>query len=1074
MADLSKNSPPEGGEIVIDTSKESVVDGEDEQTPRSTNNRRHQRSTSSSSKRRSDDESSGSESVSSGPSSSSSEASANPKRKSLKKAALPSSKHKNIDEYTRFDTGSKARQKLVLSQGMEEYLNDKFTHYVKDKTIQESVLVSNPLPEVKCLNTPKVDDYLGEIFESLNKSYGKESDSTLSKTQSRISNVMGPLGKLWLNLEEVRTGKSTEELDLFECLSLVEQSVTLLGQANVSLTYARRLGILGRLTGDAKKAKKLLSKHESSLTQSQKSLFGKKFYKALRTATKIRKSTKEISTHLSGSSRPRHAPFKGSASTRKEGFRQDTRTSHQPFRGGPPSRSRGGGRSVSFRARGSNNRGYFRGKFVRFRIQKRSPESKTQSPDANYQNSGGTESSDSSQCPPCINSNGHGHHNSVQTPSVSREAPTLPKQLETTDSGSVYFGNGCGNSDPFYHFSTSESRSSSDISQPVRKGCHRSRDFGDAPERGNSGGLSYERGISKFSFPRQEERWGEQTCDQLERVKFVCNLPTFQNGGSVFTEKFSSEWGLDDQNRFEGCLLYRASKQTTSTPFAFHAWRPEIPVFLPPLRVRTRPSPFYKALKACCCPIKETGSETDYLSRRHYCFQSDSGGDCAGQGLSPLAPPAFRLCDQLEKISFMSCPVHGIPRFCHQFLRDEAFLATRENVPACPGLQKPDLRKECLSENSLTNYWETDFNYASSSPSSPSLQAFTNATGEGLVRGEGVQLNCASKQGMPGRSPVVDRPAVDLEWKVINLTSPRFDYYDGCVIEGLGGSVSGSSYQGALDPGGILTAYKCPRTQGSSFCFESFLQESTETSCPFPNGQQNSSCIPTKNGGDTVSSISRDSPGTMGICSEEGIFPDGRIFARGDESRSGLAIEAFHGFEQLETESQSFSFNRPVMGPPNCRSLCRSHEYPTSELCELVPRPLCSGDRCLSDPLVEPEGLLLSPFLTDLSLSGKDKEGPGNNGSDNANLACTGMVPSPVGDVLQTSNSTSPTEGSITLSPPTATPPGSAGPPEISGLDGYRQNLLTGGVSGHCKFAPLPFVAEGHCRGLQQRLETVE
>ena len=98
---------------------------------------------------------------------------------------------------------------------------------------------------------------------------------------------------------------------------------------------------------------------------------------------------------------------------------------------------------------------------------------------------------------------------------------------------------------------------------------------------------------------------------------------------------------------------------------------------------------------------------------------------------------------------------------------------------------------------------------------------------------------------MPERSPVVDRQTVDLEWEVNNLTSPRFDYYDGCVLEGLGGSVSGSSYQGALDSGGIITAYKCPRTQGSSFCFESFLQQSKETSCSSPNGQQNSSCIPT-------------------------------------------------------------------------------------------------------------------------------------------------------------------------------------------------------------------------------------
>ena len=135
------------------------------------------------------------------------------------------------------------------------------------------------------------------------------------------------------------------------------------------------------------------------------------------------------------------------------------------------------------------------------------------------------------------------------------------------------------------------------------------------------------------------------------------------------------------------------------------------------------------------------------------------------------------------------------------------------------------------------------------------------------------------------------------------------------------------------------------------------------------------------------------------------------------------------------------------MGPPNHRSLCGSHEYTTSELCELVPRPLFSGDRCLSDPLVEHEGLLLPPFLTDLSLPGKGKEGSGNIGFDSTNLACTGIAPSPVGDVLQTSDSTSPAEGSITLSQPSATPSGSGGPPEISSLNGYRQNLLTGGIS---------------------------
>ena len=130
------------------------------------------------------------------------------------------------------------------------------------------------------------------------------------------------------------------------------------------------------------------------------------------------------------------------------------------------------------------------------------------------------------------------------------------------------------------------------------------------------------------------------------------------------------------------------------------------------------------------------------------------------------------------------------------------------------------------------------------------------------------------------------------------------------------------------------------------------------------------------------------------------------------------------------------------MGPPNNRSLCGSHEFTTSEFCDLVPRPFCSGNRCLSDSLVECDGLLLPPIFTDLPLSGKDKEGSGHNGSDSTNLACTGMVPSPPGDVLQVSHSTSSTEGSFTLSQPTATPSDSAGPPAISGLDGYRQTCL--------------------------------
>lgn len=62
------------------------------------------------------------------------------------------------------------RNKLELSRDMQRHLHEKLTSYVKDKEIQESVLETNPIPEVKCLKSPKVDNYLNEIFELLGKS----------------------------------------------------------------------------------------------------------------------------------------------------------------------------------------------------------------------------------------------------------------------------------------------------------------------------------------------------------------------------------------------------------------------------------------------------------------------------------------------------------------------------------------------------------------------------------------------------------------------------------------------------------------------------------------------------------------------------------------------------------------------------------------------------------------------------------------------------------------------------------------------------------------------------------------
>ena len=391
------------------------------------------------------------------------------------------------DEYVRFDTENKACHKLDLTKGMVKYVSDKFTTYVKDKSIHETVLDSNPVPSSDCLKTPAVDDYLDEKFESPGKSYSRESDNNLSKVQSRLTNVMGPLRKLWLTLEKVRTGESSEDLDLFDCLRLVEQSGSLLGQAKVSLSYTGRLAVLFRLTGDMKKAKKLLTKHGTSLTKSHKTLFGKTFYKALRTATKIRKSTKEISHHITGStSRPSPQVSRG-----KRYSRQDSRSS-QPFRRGPSFQSRGGGKSVSFRGKSSNYKKYPKASQLnsgskreylnqkdKLQIAKEILETSLQIVPIHIQ--------------PALRKLG------LDTSVLSRSLPLAGRlqffsnQLEITDTRSVHFTNSHWCGDSLSTNSTPDKYAPSYISQSVRERKHRAGNCSNVAKRGDSGGLSNER-----------------------------------------------------------------------------------------------------------------------------------------------------------------------------------------------------------------------------------------------------------------------------------------------------------------------------------------------------------------------------------------------------------------------------------------------------------------------------------------------------------------------------------------------------------------------------------------------------
>ena len=250
--------------------------------------------------------------------------------------------------YNRFDPSDGDQVVFKFpNDDMNKYVTKMFTSFISDRRLKESITDDFPVPQgVPGLEVPTIDDYVQDIFIARKQEYGKTVDDIWCKTQNRVLDVMGPLGKLWTVLDTARlVEEDSRELDLFDCLEMVEKAITLLGQANTTINHNRRQNVLFKMTKDSKKAKMLLKQHDVSDMKSHSALFGKSYYKKLQKSAKIKKATKEISSQL-GEAKPAKQSFKGKGS------------GSQPFQKGSSSSGRGGGRKATFTKKGkSSNRG---------------------------------------------------------------------------------------------------------------------------------------------------------------------------------------------------------------------------------------------------------------------------------------------------------------------------------------------------------------------------------------------------------------------------------------------------------------------------------------------------------------------------------------------------------------------------------------------------------------------------------------------------------------------------------------------------------------------------------------------
>ena len=127
-----------------------------------------------------------------------------------------------------------------------------------------------------------MDNYLGDIFKSINGSLVLQVDESLRKAQQRLWNTICPLWKVWTIGDNIRSGKSgSTAVDPHKMLHLIEPPMTLLGQSKVSFNFHHRLAILSRLTKSQRRAKIILKENDKYFKKSHSSLFSHAFHKKI-------------------------------------------------------------------------------------------------------------------------------------------------------------------------------------------------------------------------------------------------------------------------------------------------------------------------------------------------------------------------------------------------------------------------------------------------------------------------------------------------------------------------------------------------------------------------------------------------------------------------------------------------------------------------------------------------------------------------------------------------------------------------------------------------------------------------
>ena len=889
--------------------------------------------------------------------------------------------------YVRFEVQDDSNRKRPLPEDMSAYLTKTFTSFIPDKLLKENILDKYPVPSTSAVQAPKLDNYVPEIFNTTKSSYGKSYDTNLHQIQSRIGAVMGPISKIWVDLDNIRMGRSTgEDLDLVDWLNVVEKSITLLGQAFSTTTYHRRMNVLYNLTKDVKEAKNLLKTNSEGLSKGD-NLFGKRFYKALSKASKIRKKSKEIS-RLWALQKERGA---SKVRLKLRGPRVTT---------GPISQGPHLVRLEVVPASPSN--------------QEEVPQDLTGKPTFSFSKPRSNKKS-IIPCQPgyrgkqgCIGVSKNGAKHKFASRSSKRTAlGTSPDGLSGRRKALPFFGQlEVANTGQLHPTDSAGSGNSSlgntdaniiPLPQTKPKELHFNRSGGpnDDHQRSRQTCFSLSRSISEPCLSSPKEGRRAATSNQSEEAESVCRVPAFQVGRHSSLEIPGKEGRFHGETGPQRCLFWGANSKIASQIPPVCLERENLRVPGPTLRSRGRALLLHQTLEARYCISQENRCKNYNLLGQHDFAKPEQSYVIAGLDLAEVALRKSWVHHKLEKVSLGSHTgnsVSGLPDRLGEYGHSTP---TREDSEDHSEVPTPCLKENNTSLKDLRNFRTDDIIITGYSPGTATLSPFTNdphsrAPGKQIISGKS-----GTKYRVLTGTEMVDFPDAELEWEINYLSRARFDLDKRCLQKGVGRDPGVKAGSGLVDSRGDQPTYQCAGIERGPVCTENVCPGSAESACPDEIRQQDCSRIYQKKGRNTFRTHAPCYTGDMEVRSRQGDSPVRRVPARLSEFRSGLAVEKLPRQQRLAAEEMLVPTAEQSAGAVQAGPVCESAQHTARTLCQLVPGSICPGSGRFSATMDGRGALSVSPLCHDFEVSNEDATRQNISGSDSTSLANSALVPKP-------------------------------------------------------------------------------